>query len=149
MFCGSMRCFNSKAAACVNVTMQSSSGVAPSSSSHMTRSTSVLVLPLPALLGTSVTGAVLCAASIYFGGGTPSLLQPYQLARLLEGIAATVEIRSDAEITLEANPGTVDLISLKAFLDAGDAAAASEIAYIVASKIIARHRKESHAKNNQ
>lgn len=37
----------------------------------------------------------------------------------------------------------------KAFLDAGDAAAASEIAYIVASKIIARHRKESHAKNNQ
>jgi len=63
--------------------------------------------------------AVEPVASIYFGGGTPSLLQPYQLARLLEGIAATVEIRSDAEITLEANPGTVDLISLKAFLDAG------------------------------
>ena len=63
--------------------------------------------------------AVEPVASIYFGGGTPSLLQPYQLARLLEGIAATVEIRSDAEITLEANPGTVDLLSLKAFLDAG------------------------------
>ena len=57
--------------------------------------------------------------SIYFGGGTPSLLQPEQVARLLAEIADKVLIRKDAEITLEANPGTVDLLSLKAFNDAG------------------------------
>lgn len=58
-------------------------------------------------------------ASIYFGGGTPSLLQPLQLSRLLEGIAGQTGILPEAEITLEANPGTVDGISLKAFRDAG------------------------------
>jgi len=58
-------------------------------------------------------------ASVYFGGGTPSLLQPLQLARLLEGVAAQSGIRADAEITLEANPGSVDRISLSGFRDAG------------------------------
>jgi len=58
-------------------------------------------------------------ASIYFGGGTPSLLQPPQLAWLIEGIAERTGIRPDAEITLEANPGTVDAISLKEFRRAG------------------------------
>jgi oxygen-independent coproporphyrinogen-3 oxidase len=57
--------------------------------------------------------------SIYFGGGTPSLLKPEQVARLLSEIAHHVPIRQDAEITLEANPGTVDLLALKAFHDAG------------------------------
>ncbi|MGB9080413.1 MAG: radical SAM family heme chaperone HemW [Desulfuromonadaceae bacterium] len=57
--------------------------------------------------------------SIYFGGGTPSLLQPLQLARLLEEIAVWTGISADAEITLEANPGTVDRISLTAFRHAG------------------------------
>lgn len=57
--------------------------------------------------------------SIYFGGGTPSLLQPLQLARLLEGIAGHTGISTDVEITLEANPGTVDHISLKEFRDTG------------------------------
>ncbi|MDD2733078.1 MAG: radical SAM family heme chaperone HemW [Desulfuromonadaceae bacterium] len=57
--------------------------------------------------------------SIYFGGGTPSLLKPEQVARLLTEIAGQVPILKTAEITLEANPGTVDLFSLKAFHDAG------------------------------
>ncbi len=57
--------------------------------------------------------------SIYFGGGTPSLLKPEHLTRLLAEIAEKVPIRKDAEITLEANPGTVDELSLKAFRDAG------------------------------
>ena len=57
--------------------------------------------------------------SIYFGGGTPSLLQPQQLARLLEEIAAHSGIKTGAEITLEANPGTVDLNSLQGFRAAG------------------------------
>jgi oxygen-independent coproporphyrinogen-3 oxidase len=57
--------------------------------------------------------------SIYFGGGTPSLLQPEQLALLLDGIAAQTGIQADAEITLEANPGSVDHVSLRAFRDVG------------------------------
>jgi oxygen-independent coproporphyrinogen III oxidase len=58
-------------------------------------------------------------ASIYFGGGTPSLLQPRQLARLLEEINAQGGIQAESEITLEANPGSVDQISLRGFRDAG------------------------------
>lgn len=57
--------------------------------------------------------------SIYFGGGTPTLLQPQQIAGMLDEIARHTGIRSGAEITLEANPGTVDDISLKAFRNAG------------------------------
>ena len=57
--------------------------------------------------------------SIYFGGGTPSLLKPEQVARLLAEIAEQVVIKKDAEITLEANPGTVDAPALKAFRNAG------------------------------
>lgn len=58
-------------------------------------------------------------ASVYFGGGTPSLLQPAQLGSLLDGIAKLTGISTNAEITLEANPGTVDPVSLKGFRDAG------------------------------
>jgi len=57
--------------------------------------------------------------SIYFGGGTPSLLQPSQVAGLLEVIASHTGIRTDAEITLEANPGTVNGNSLRGFRHAG------------------------------
>ena len=57
--------------------------------------------------------------SIYFGGGTPSLLQPHQLALLLEEINTRTGIAADAEITLEANPGTVDISSLTAFRNCG------------------------------
>lgn len=58
-------------------------------------------------------------ASIYFGGGTPSLLQPAHIARLLEGISGQTGIQEHAEITMELNPGTVDALSLKAFRAAG------------------------------
>ncbi|MBW4055315.1 MAG: radical SAM family heme chaperone HemW [Proteobacteria bacterium] len=57
--------------------------------------------------------------SIYFGGGTPSLLQPLQIARLLEKFAVYLGISADAEITLEVNPGTITHTSLKAFREAG------------------------------
>lgn len=57
--------------------------------------------------------------SIYFGGGTPSLLEPQQLARLLAGIASHCGISATAEITLEANPGTIDSCSLAGFRNAG------------------------------
>ena len=67
-------------------------------------------------LHSTPTGPV---ASIYFGGGTPSLLQPAHIARLLEGITDQTGIQEHAEITMEINPGTIDALSLKAFRTAG------------------------------
>jgi len=52
--------------------------------------------------------------SLYFGGGTPSLLKAGQLGDLLENVASLFNVERGAEITMEANPGTVD----KAYLAA-------------------------------
>jgi oxygen-independent coproporphyrinogen-3 oxidase len=46
--------------------------------------------------------------SVFLGGGTPSLFAPAALAALLEGVRSRLRLASDAEITLEANPGTVE-----------------------------------------
>jgi len=46
--------------------------------------------------------------SVFFGGGTPSLFSADAIERVLDGIAARLTLRHDAEITLEANPGTVE-----------------------------------------
>lgn len=46
--------------------------------------------------------------SIFFGGGTPSLFSPEEIARLLEGVRARLPVDEGAEITLEANPGTIE-----------------------------------------
>ena len=46
--------------------------------------------------------------SIFLGGGTPSLFSPPALARLLAGICGQLELAADAEVTLEANPGTIE-----------------------------------------
>lgn len=45
--------------------------------------------------------------TIYFGGGTPSLVPPNNLRRILQVLLASFDIETDAEITLEANPGTL------------------------------------------
>jgi oxygen-independent coproporphyrinogen-3 oxidase len=58
-------------------------------------------------------------ATIFFGGGTPSLFRPATIARLLDGIAARWRVAVDAEITLEANPGTVERGRLAGFRTAG------------------------------
>ncbi len=46
--------------------------------------------------------------TVFFGGGTPSLFAPDSIARILEGAHALVPIEAGAEITLEANPGTIE-----------------------------------------
>ncbi len=53
--------------------------------------------------------------TVYFGGGTPSLLSAQQVGTILSALY----IKSDAEITLEANPGTVDLNVLSAYRKLG------------------------------
>ncbi len=59
------------------------------------------------------------AISIYFGGGTPSLWDPPQLGRVLREIRSIWRVRPDAEVTLEANPGTTDEERFAAFRDLG------------------------------
>jgi len=57
--------------------------------------------------------------SIFIGGGTPSLFSGAAIARLLQGVRDLVELPTDAEITLEANPGTTDAARLAAYRQAG------------------------------
>ena len=57
--------------------------------------------------------------SVYLGGGTPSLLTPQQVAQLLERIDKLYGLPNSTEITLEANPGTVDFQRLAGFRSAG------------------------------
>ena len=57
--------------------------------------------------------------SVYFGGGTPSLMDPRQVARLIEQAVHLFGLAAHAEITLEANPGTVDYHRLAEFRQSG------------------------------
>ncbi|MDB5956116.1 radical SAM family heme chaperone HemW [Ramlibacter sp.] len=57
--------------------------------------------------------------SIFLGGGTPSLFSPEAIDRLLSDVRARVKLAADAEITLEANPGTFEKDRFKAFRAAG------------------------------
>jgi oxygen-independent coproporphyrinogen-3 oxidase len=57
--------------------------------------------------------------SIFFGGGTPSTFKPESIGKLLAWTAATFPINLDCEITLEANPGTVDSDKFFGYRDAG------------------------------
>ncbi len=57
--------------------------------------------------------------TVFIGGGTPSLFSPESIDRLLAGIRARIPVSSHAEITLEANPGTVDNARLAEFRAAG------------------------------
>jgi putative oxygen-independent coproporphyrinogen III oxidase len=57
--------------------------------------------------------------TVFFGGGTPTLLPAAELARLLDGIDATWGLAPDAEVTTEANPESVQPTSLRALRAAG------------------------------
>jgi oxygen-independent coproporphyrinogen III oxidase len=58
-------------------------------------------------------------ATVYFGGGTPTVYGPEALAGVLDEIAGEVDLPSDAEVTLEANPGTVSPEGLRLLRGAG------------------------------
>ena len=57
--------------------------------------------------------------SVFIGGGTPSLFSPDSIDALLSGIRARLTLEPQAEITLEANPGTVEAARFRGFRDAG------------------------------
>jgi oxygen-independent coproporphyrinogen-3 oxidase len=57
--------------------------------------------------------------SVFIGGGTPSLFSPDSIDALLSGVRARLPLEPGAEITLEANPGTVEAARFRGFRDAG------------------------------
>lgn len=57
--------------------------------------------------------------TVYFGGGTPSLLSPRQLEKVMSAIGASLSLCSDAEITIEANPDSVTPQKLLGYRKAG------------------------------
>jgi oxygen-independent coproporphyrinogen-3 oxidase len=59
------------------------------------------------------------ADTIYFGGGTPSLLEPGQIQRLIDAVCKRFSVASHPEITIEANPGTVNFQKLAGYKKAG------------------------------
>jgi oxygen-independent coproporphyrinogen-3 oxidase len=59
------------------------------------------------------------ADTIYFGGGTPSLLEPAEVARIIEACRDNFDLAPDGEITLEANPETVTVDRLAGYRAAG------------------------------
>jgi oxygen-independent coproporphyrinogen-3 oxidase len=58
-------------------------------------------------------------SSVYFGGGTPSLFSAGDMDTLLSGIRARLDLAPAAEVTLEANPGTVERDSFAAYAESG------------------------------
>jgi putative oxygen-independent coproporphyrinogen III oxidase len=57
--------------------------------------------------------------TVFFGGGTPSLFGPDDFMRLLQALRQRIAFADDAEITLEANPGTIERGSFAGYRDAG------------------------------
>lgn len=70
-----------------------------------------------ARLGAETSGRVL--NSVFFGGGTPSLMEPELVAAILDAVRATWPLANDCEITLEANPGSVEAGRFRGYRDAG------------------------------
>lgn len=58
-------------------------------------------------------------SSVFFGGGTPSLMSADGFSRLMDAIRRTVTLKEDCEISMEANPGTVERNRFKAYAAAG------------------------------
>ncbi len=58
-------------------------------------------------------------SSVFFGGGTPSLMEPEYLGEILSTLRKNFNVSADAEITMETNPGTVNLHKLRDFKGKG------------------------------
>jgi oxygen-independent coproporphyrinogen-3 oxidase len=71
-----------------------------------------LEFALPSIWGRRVV-------SVFVGGGTPSLFSVAAIDRMLAGIRARVPLAPDAEVTLEANPGTFERVKFAGYREAG------------------------------
>ena len=79
--------------------------------------------------------------TIFFGGGTPSLMSPASLERILAGVRTHFDLVADAEVTMEANPGTVDLDYLTAVHQAGINRISFGVQSVVASELALLERE--------
>lgn len=79
---------------------------------YVERLVSDLEALLPAVWGRRIV-------SVFIGGGTPSLFSPDSIDALLSAVRARLVLEPDAEITLEANPGTVEAGRFRGFREAG------------------------------
>jgi len=59
------------------------------------------------------------ADTIYFGGGTPSLLEPDEIARIVRACEDTFDVAADRDVTMEANPESVTEARMRGYRDAG------------------------------
>lgn len=57
--------------------------------------------------------------SIFIGGGTPSLISASEIARLLQGVEARIPFADNIEVTMEANPGTIEAERFAKYVEAG------------------------------
>ena len=57
--------------------------------------------------------------TVFFGGGTPSLLEPEEIGRLIRACRQSFGVTTDAEITLETNPETANVLRMQGFRAAG------------------------------
>ena len=83
------------------------------------------------------------AVSVYFGGGTPSLWDPPLLSRVLSEVRSLWPVRPEAEITLEANPGTTDEERFAAFREAGVNRLSIGVQSFAPRQLVALGRKHS------
>src|SRR5687767_7499823 len=58
-------------------------------------------------------------ASLFFGGGTPSLMPPLAVAQVIDAVSSLWELEADAELTLEANPTSVEAENFRGYRSAG------------------------------
>jgi oxygen-independent coproporphyrinogen-3 oxidase len=70
-------------------------------------------------IASAPTQTPVAADTIFFGGGTPSLLEPAEIAAIVDGCRQAFAVTADAEVTLEANPETVSRERLEGFRQAG------------------------------
>jgi putative oxygen-independent coproporphyrinogen III oxidase len=78
-----------------------------------------MVLTEVALAARVLEGAMPRVDTVYFGGGTPTLLPPEELGRILAGLDAAFGLATGAEVTTEANPESVDPSCLRRLRRAG------------------------------
>ena len=69
-----------------------------------------------ALRASEVTGPV---DTVFIGGGTPSIMSPEQLWRVMDAVRSSCPVMDGAEISMEVNPGTADPEKLRGFREAG------------------------------
>lgn len=83
------------------------------------------------------------AATVYVGGGTPTLLAPAQLRRALDGVRMHLGVADGAEVTVEANPESVDAAALAELREAGFTRVSLGMQSAVPSVLETLHRRHS------